>query len=128
MILLDFIYFCIYSFVPDKAIFGKRDVACTLFTIFTGFFLEGVSLISAKLCKFELTKFDILLFVIILFVGLIYWTRTTFLKPAKFRSMHRRFRKIPKWLLKTLGILYFVFCFAGLVFFGTLTSRMVHQV
>jgi len=114
MILLDFIYFCIYSFVPDKAIFGKRDVACTLFACFTAYFLAGALFILAKLCKFEFNKFNILMFIIILLGGLIYWTRMTFLKPTKFRSMHRRFRKIPKWLLKTIGIMYPFLCLFGL--------------
>jgi uncharacterized membrane protein YidH (DUF202 family) len=115
MIVFDFIYFCIYSFVPNKAIFGKRDVACTYLSCFTSMFLFGLFMICARLCKFELNNFHILLFIIILICGLIYLTRMTFLKPKKFRSMHRRFRKIPQWLLKTIGIMYLFLCFFGLV-------------
>ena len=119
MIVFDFIYFCIYSFVPDKAIFGKRDVACTFLAISTSVFLMGLLTIFALRFKFEINA---TLSVIILLGSLFILARMIFLKPTKFRNMHHRFRKIPKWLLKTIGILYVLFCFASFVFCGIVTS------
>ena len=121
MIVFDFIYFCIYSFVPDKAIFGKRDVACTFLSTFTGAFLLGLFGICVRIFHFEI---NISLVSIILFGGLFVLARVVYLKPAKLRSMHRRFRKIPKWLLKIIGILYVLLCFAGFVFCVILISLM----
>ena len=92
MIVFDFIYFCIYSFVPDKAIFGKRDVACTFYSISTAFFLE-VFIISCALV-FEF-KVNVAILCIALFGGLFILARTIYLRSSKLRSMHRRFRKIP---------------------------------
>jgi len=108
MIVFDFIYFCIYSFVPDKAIFGKRDVACTLFASFTALFLFLLFIQYAKIYNLE---YNLAFFTITLFGGLFILARVIYLKPAKLRNMHRRFRKIPKWLLKTIGIMYLLLCF-----------------
>jgi len=113
MIVFDFIYFCIYSFVPDKAIFGKSDVACTFLSIFTSAFLLGLFGLYVKVIKFEV---NLLIVTIVLFGGLFLLVRKIFLQPLKFRKMHCRFRKIPKWLLKTLGIMYILFCFIGFMF------------
>jgi hypothetical protein len=108
MIVFDFLYFCIYSFVPDKAIFGKRDVACTFLSSFTAILSFLLFIQCALIFHF---KINVALCGVILFGGLFVLTRVIYLKPAKFRSMHRRFRKIPKWLLKTIGILYLLLCF-----------------
>jgi len=117
MIVFDFIYFCIYSLVPDEHPLKKRNVACILFVISTGLLLEGLFLICAKLCNFKFHNgFNLLLFMILLFGSVTILTRMIFLKPEKFRSMHRRFRKIPKWLLKMIGIMYYVFCFVVFAF------------
>ncbi|MDR0367735.1 MAG: hypothetical protein LBH82_01170 [Bacteroidales bacterium] len=119
MIVFDFIYFCIYSVVPDKAILGKRDGACTLFGIFTATLLLFLFGFCERIFQFEING---KLLTIVLFGGLFILTRMFFLRPAKFISMHRRFRKIPKWLLKTIGIIYLLLCFfvpMGLdLFFG----------
>jgi len=120
MIALDFIYFSIYSFVPDKAIFGKRDVACTLLSSFTALFLLAFVVNCALIFEF---KVNVILLGILLFGSLFILTRRIFLKPEKFRSMHRRFRKIPKWLLKTIGVLYLIFCFVGLVSITVFTYK-----
>ena len=122
MIVFDFIYFSIYSFVPDKAIFGKRDVACTFFACFTAMILLGLFATCEIAFNFRINSVAI---TIVLFGGLIILTRNIFLKPAKLRCMHRRFRKIPKLVLKTIGILYLVFCF---VMFAILLTRVSNIV
>jgi len=58
MIVFDFIYFSIYSFVPDKAIFGKRDVACTLFSTFTSAFLFGLFIVSTVSRQHKVHRLD----------------------------------------------------------------------
>jgi len=113
MIVFDFIYFCIYSFVPNKAIFGKRDVACTLFSSFTAMLLLGLFSLSQVLLSYRI---NLVFITIVLFIFLTVLTRVIYLKPAKFRSMHRRFREFSKWFLKTIGIIYVLFCFVGFVF------------
>ena len=122
MIVFDFIYFCIYSFVPDKAIFGKRDVACTLLAIFTAFPLFGLYLFCHIAFNY---KIHLLIVCIVLFAGLTVLTSKIFLKPKKFKSMHHRFRKIPKWILKTIGILYLVFCFVSFAILSIHVSNIV---
>jgi len=119
MIIFDFIYFCIYSFVPNKAIFGKRDVACTFLSSFTAMLLLGLCGFLSIVFKI---KINAVLLTLALFGGLFILTRVIYLKPAKLRSMHRRFRKIPKWLLKTIGIMYLLFCFGSFVFLAIITT------
>jgi len=125
MIVFDFIYFSIYSFVPDKAFFGKRDVACTLFSSFTAMFLLGLCGFLTIVFKIEI---NVALITIALFCGLFILTRVIYLKPEKFRSMHRRFRKNPKWFLKIIGIMYILFCFTGFVFCIVKTSLIVNPL
>jgi hypothetical protein len=120
MIVFDFIYFCIYSFIPDKAIFGKRDVACTLYALLTATFLLFFSTCCSLIFEF---KINLKVLGIILFVGLLILTNVIYLKQAKLRSMHRRFGKIPKWLLKTIGIMYLISCFFGSMLISILTYR-----
>lgn len=120
MIVFDFIYFSIYSFVPDKAIFGKRDVACTLYSSFSTLFLLFFFGACALIFEF---KINATLLGIMLFAVLFILTRIIYLKPTKFRNMHRRFRKVPKWLLKTVGIMYLIFCFVGIIAITILTDK-----
>jgi len=119
MIVFDFIYFCIYSLVPDKAIFGKRDVACTLFSSFTAILLLGLFTTCEIVFNFRLNS---IILAVVLFGGLFILARVIYLKSEKFRKMHRKFRKIPKWLLKTTGILYLLFCFGSFVFLAVITT------
>jgi len=128
MIVFDFFYFCIYSFVPNKVLLGKSDVACTLFTIWTGWFFICLFIVLSKLYNFNDFGLDSKVFIISLFIlfwggGLIF-SRTRFMNPKKLKSMHRRFRKIPKWLLKTFGILYCILCFASGPFLDILLMKM----
>ena len=48
---------------------------------------------------------------LIIFFSLFILKRKIFLKPDRFRKMHRKFRKIPKWVLKIAGISYLLLCF-----------------
>jgi uncharacterized membrane protein YidH (DUF202 family) len=120
MIVFDFIYFCIYALVPNKAILGKRDVACTFFSSYTTLFLLG--LFGMCIRVFNLSSNLLLIGIIIVGSGLFVLTRVIYLKQVKLRSMHRRFRKIPKWFLKTIGIIYILFCFVCLVYCAILIS------
>jgi len=120
MIVFDFIYFSIYSFVPDKAIFGKRDVACTLFSSFTALFFYIFIINCAVIFEFSI---NLVVLAIVLFGGLFILARVIYLKPAKLRIMHRRFRKISKWILKTIGILYLLLCFIGIMLLRILSYK-----
>jgi hypothetical protein len=124
MIVFDFIYFCIYSFVPDKAIFGKRDVACTFFSSFSAMFLMGVCNLSQVILNYRINP---LFLTVILFGGLFILVRIIYLNPAKFRSMHRRFRKIPKWFFKMIGIMYILFCAVSFIFCMIQVTLMVNS-
>ena len=121
MMVFDFIYFCIYNFVPNKAIFGKRDVTCTLFSSFTSMFLFGLLIICAKIFMFEI---NVALSGIILFGGLFVLTRVIYLKPVKFKNIHRKFRKISKWILNTIGIIYLLFCFFSFALTGFILIKL----
>jgi len=124
MIVFDFIYFSIYSFVPNKAIFGKRDVACTLYSSYSSFLILGLWALLEYLFEYKPVNAKIYTAIVcvIIFGGLWFLIRKIYLKPAKFRSMHRRFRKIPKWLLKLISVLYMLFCFVALAFILTKLS------
>ena len=122
MIIFDFIYFCIYSFVPNKAIFGKRDVACTFFSLSTAFFIEVFIICCSLIFDF---KVNVAVLCVALFGGLFVLARMIFLRPIKFKNMHRRFRRVPKWLLKTIGIAYVLFCFFGSMFLSILTTKII---
>ena len=109
MIILDFIYFSIYSIVPDKAILGKRDVACTLFATFSSLVLFGGFPLTGVVEK-NAEKKLLLTIALIILLSLFILTRKIFLRVSKFRNMHRRFRNIPKWVLKIVGIFYLFLC------------------
>ena len=127
MIVFDFIYFCIYSFVPDKAIFGKRDVACTFLTIFTSIPLMVLWIMTTRLLGYQPSNTKLYAGIIVgtLLGGGFVLTRMIFLRPIKFKNMHRRFRRVPKWLLKTIGISYILFCFFGSMFLSILTTKII---
>ena len=110
MIIFDFIYFSIYTLIPDKAILGKRDGSCTLFSSFTALFLSLFFMDCMLIFNFRINSITLLITIIILFGGLFILARIIYLKPAKFRNMYRKFRKIPKWLLKTNAIMYLLLC------------------
>jgi len=127
MIVLDFIFFSLYTLVPDKAVLGKRHGACGLFSNFSTFFLLVPFLVCVKAFQFEvnfLFKVNLLLILILLFVGLYILARVIFLRSKKLMSMYRRFGNIPKWVLKTIGILYILFCFVSFVSCGIIMILM----
>ena len=126
MIVFDFIYFSIYTLVPNKAIFGKRDVACTFYSSFSSLLVLGLWALIEYFFEYKPanTKIYEATVCIIIFGGLWFLIRKIYLKPAKFRSMHRRFRKIPKWLLKFIGVLYMLFCFVAFAFILTKLSML----
>ena len=125
MIVFDFFYFCIYNFVSNKAIFGKNDSACAIFTISTGTFFTFLCIFFSKILNIELdAKIFATSLAIVFLGGGLTLSRIIFMNPKKLKSMHRRFRKIPKWLLKTLGILYCVGCFASGPFLYILQKKL----
>jgi len=111
MIIFDFIYFSIYTLIPDEAILGKRDGACTLFSSLFALFLLLLFMDCMLIFEFKMNEKLLVILAIALFGGLFILARVIYLKPAKLRSMHRKFRKIPKWLLKTIGIMYLLLWF-----------------
>jgi len=109
MIVFDYIYFSIYSLIPNKAVLGKRDGACTLLSIFSSLVLFEVCFLTKLIEKNAEKKIFLLVGLLITF-SLFIWTRKTFLKSSKFKKMHKKFRNIPKWVLRGSGILYLLLC------------------
>jgi len=126
MIVFDFIYFSIYSFVPDKAIFGKRDVACTLFSSCSSFFILGLCALFEYYFGYSPnnSKRYVMILVIIIFGSLFFLIRIIYLNPKKIKKINEKFKKIPIWALKLIGIFYVFFCFIFFAFILTILSLL----
>jgi hypothetical protein len=83
MIVFDFIYFCIYTLVPDKAILGKREGACTLYAMVTATFLLFFSTCCALIFEF---KINLKAICIILYWWFIYFSKNNLFKAGKIKK------------------------------------------
>ena len=115
MKVLYFIYFSIVSLMPKSNMF-KWQSTYVFFSIYTAFFLFCIYLVFTGIIDFNPpnTKFHIIFVVSILFGGSFILFKFLFLmNPLKVINMRKKFKKIPKWLFKVVGVLYCLVSFVG---------------
>lgn len=127
MLLLDFLYYCLLSIVPPKAIFGKIQVASTLFSSYTSFLIFGFSLWCMKKYDVPLTNIGIGVIVVLIFGGLFFLFRGIYLNDKKQERLSDKYNHLPKWLFKLIGILYMFVCFIGFVILAIATSKLARS-
>ena len=122
--IFDFFYYCILLLVPEKAIFGKKQVACTLYSSFSSFIIFGILLWVSINLKIFLSNFVIGLAVTLIVGGLFVLTRHVYLNPDKQQILAERYHEKPLWLLKIIGIVYLLSCFIGYIILGIFTTKI----
>jgi len=113
--MIDFIYFCIFCMVPDKALLGKREVACTFFSTFTTFLLLSIIIWIQFYTDIQISNFNMLLIISILFIGAFILSRIYFLNESRFNKMILKTHKLSIIWFKIFGILYILFCFISFI-------------
>jgi hypothetical protein len=111
MIILDFLFYSVYTAVPDKAFFGKRYGVMFLFTFFLSLFICALIIVINEywIDIRDYLNTTIFFYVVIVCVALLTWFY--YFRAMKIRYLHRKFSNVPKWLLKTTGYLYPLLCF-----------------
>ena len=127
MALIDFIYYSILSIVPKKAIFGRRQVACTLFSSYLGFLSLSLNIWFSLIFNFLNNKYSLILYCVVFFGGFFILFRYIYLNPQKIRYMENKYSKTPKILLKFIGISFLLFCFFSFVISG-ITGSKIKQI
>ncbi len=122
MVLIDFIYYSILSIVPKKAIFGRRQVACTLFSSYLGFLSLSLYFWFSLIFNFLNNKYIFILFGIIILGGFFIVFRNVFLNQKEIRKLEHKYSKTSKILFKFIGISFLLFCFFTFIFSGITVS------
>ena len=123
MSIINFIYYSILNTVPKKAIFGRRQVACTLFSSFLAIFGLSIDHLTSMYFGYSESNFTIGVIIIILFGGLFILIRYIFLNPNKVRNLEHKYSKTPKIILKFVEISFLIFCFFAFVITGIIGSK-----
>lgn len=124
MIVLDFLFYCVYFIVPRKSVAGKRYGTNFIFTFSLSFLILGISFLVSEYW-FDIFDFiDIRLFMIGLWVLVSLFTCFYYFRCKKLRYLIRRFEPVPRWVLKTGGILCPIVCFC--LFMGMTIYTRIH--
>lgn len=111
MIVFDFLFYSVYTAVPDKALMGKRYGVMFLFTFFLFLFISAlIALIEEYWLDIrDYTGSRIFSYILLGSIALLTWFY--YFRATKIRYLHRKFRNVPKWVLKTTGYLYPILLF-----------------
>lgn len=114
-------FLIIYSFVPEKALLGRKDVAATLLSSSYFFLIISASLWIEYYFNLRLLNvYSIFGLAIILFMT----CRIVFLKQERLNKVIHHYDKGPKWAYKLLGISYFVLSFFSQIITGIALTMM----
>lgn len=127
MFLLDLFFYGVLSIVPSKAIFGKFQVATTLFSTYTSFLIFGLILWCMKNYEVPLTHLGLGVIVLIIFGTLFLLFRGVYLNDQGKERLFQRFHKSPKWMFKIIGIIYMLGCFICFVSLAIATSKLARS-
>jgi hypothetical protein len=108
-------YLIIYSFVPEKALLGRKDVATTLLSLSYFFLLVSASLWIEYYLKIRLLN---LYSTFGLFMVLYVTCRIVYIEPSRFKKIINKYDNGTKWIYKTLGILFFALSFFSQIISG----------
>jgi hypothetical protein len=127
MRILWFIYFSIASLAIKRNVFGRWQGSCTSLFCCTYILIFGIAIYFQRLINFK--PENALLWASILYGGggviLFILLRCLFLKPKKILFYKEKFKTVPKWLFRIIGISYLLGCIIMGTMLGIMSNSMI---
>lgn len=124
--IIDFTFYCVYTFVPDKATLGKEHGAATLHSSMSSFFYLSVWMwINEFLVPIDS---NVLVEIILIFGGHFIFNWFYFLREEKQKELANKYGHIKKWKRKLIGISFLLFCFFFFIFSSITMSILKQQL
>ncbi|MEI6576530.1 MAG: hypothetical protein WCO63_10165 [Bacteroidota bacterium] len=122
--MIEYIYLCVLSIVPEKAILGRWEVACTLLSAYFMMFCLAVALWVLHYIEVS-NKSEILLFITIISAAFPYFSsRRYFLHDPVYSRLKVKFETKSLGLLRLFGVLYLIGCFCVFILTAVILSKM----
>ena len=120
---MNYLYLIVYSLIPEKAIFGRKDVASTLLSLSYSLIIISAQLWLEYYFKFRLINaYSFFGLFIISFVT----CRMVYLEPIRLSKILCEYEKMSKLTLKLVGILFFLFVYFSFIATG-IALTMLHK-
>ena len=116
---MNYLYIIIFSFVPRKAILGRSQVAVTLLASSFSFIIVSISLWIEYYTNIRLLNiYSVFITFGIFFIAF----RWYFLNQGRLRRNLKKYESATKWILKLLGIVFFILAFSSQVVTGIILT------
>ena len=125
--MISFLFGSVLSIVPDKAIFGKWEVACTIFSSYLSMLILSLSLYISFIFNILPNKIVLLFLVLLIFGGSFFLVRNKFLNIDNQMLVEHKMKKISRLFAKVIGISFIVFCFISFIVFTSIVSRGISR-
>jgi hypothetical protein len=119
MIILDFLYYSVYTLVSRKVVLGKRYGVLMIFSAFLSFLIIALFLLIHQYVFHVFNYIDVRIIYPVIMGGTYAFSRIWYWNFKKQREMTEKFSNVPEKLLKTVGVLYPFLCFILLVITST---------
>jgi hypothetical protein len=116
-VMIDFLFATVYSLISPKAIFGRRYVASTITAILTSLVCLALFIWIVHFMTLTINNIGVLIVTIVTFSFNFLWVWVYAGKPLHQAKIDILLTKYPVKTLKTLGILFIIFCY--LIFVAT---------
>lgn len=126
---LDFTYYCVYTFISDKATLGKETGASALHSSMSSFFYFALVFWADFVIKdFKiLTSSTLLTIVMVIFGNHFIFNWRYFLREEKQKELAEKYGHIKKWKRKLIGVFFLLFCFFFFIFSSITISILKQQ-
>jgi hypothetical protein len=113
--IINFLFYCVVNTVPEKAIFGRWQVACTLFSSISFLLFLSLFFIINDYINYPRNNLYFTVGFIICYIFLFYFVRKVYLNDNCKTFLTNKFGKYSKGLLKVFGYIYLIMCYASLI-------------
>jgi hypothetical protein len=101
----DFFFYCFYCLAPEKALFGRQNVAMTLLAVLQSYLLIMLmSIFYTFFFRFPATWLSVVMVILVFITGTFYWTIKYFERPGKIDMILKGFGE-EKFFHKGVAIL-----------------------
>jgi hypothetical protein len=119
--IINFLFYCVVNTVSEKAIFGRWQVACTLFSSISFFLFLCLYIIAIRYFKYIPNIQFFTMCFIIFYIFLFYITRKVYLNENLKNYLVDKYSHYSKSLLKLIGYVYLILCYIVFIITGVVT-------
>lgn len=120
--IINFLFYCVVNTVSEKAIFGRWQVACTLFSSISFFLFCSIYMITVSTIKNMIKIYPFTICFIICYIYLFYITRKVYLNEKCKNYLIDKYSHYSKSLLKVIGCIYLIMCYIVFIITAVVTQ------